>query len=156
MTVSKTVPSILRLVGMGIPPYSARGIAESLEPISESEQLRRTINGSLKDLSDPTHRKYGLSLSATDVDPPAVEGVWPGLQVVVDVVTEMALLGEFEVDSEGGSEPAFDRPVVPGSARTADGFTFYRPRLTMRIRRFNVNRDEWGAVTSWTMQLEEV
>jgi hypothetical protein len=46
--------------------------------------------------------------------------------------------------------------VVAGSSRTEAGFTFYRPQLTMLITDFNVNRDEWGNATSWTMNLEEV
>jgi hypothetical protein len=148
--------TILRLVGMGIPPYSARGIQESLSPIGESIQLRRTINGALDDVSDPLFRKYQVSWSATDMDPPAIEGVWSGLQLVVDCITELAVLGTFEADSEGGSEPGFDRMVVPGSVRHADGFTFYRPRLTMRVTGFSIDRGEWEASVAWQLSAEEV
>jgi hypothetical protein len=47
------------------------------------------------------------------------------------------------------------RTAVAGSARVEGDFSFYRPVLTMRVVGFSVSRDEYGAVVSWQMQLEE-
>lgn len=151
-----TIPTVLALTGVGIPPYSARGIMQTYSHIGNAGNLRRTINGALKDISDPLFRKYASQLSASDMDPPAIDGVWPGLQVSVDWVAELAVQGEHEESSEGVSEGSLGRIPVPGSVRIDGGYTFYRPRMDMLIVGFNVNVDEWGAATSWTMSLEEV
>lgn len=139
----------LRLTGMGIPPYSARGLTQSLTPIQGAGQMRRTVNGNLRDIADPLFRKYQSGISGADQEPPAIEGIWPGMVLTVDCVTELAFEGE---PSTGG----FVRPAVPDSVREANGFTFYRPRLTMLVTGFNVSRDEWEATISWSLALEEV
>lgn len=154
--MAPTIPTLLVISGVGIPPYSARGITQTFQPIAASVSMRRTVNGALKDISDPLFQKYATTISCSDMDSPAIDGVWPGLQVSVDWVAELAVEGEFEETSEGVSEGSLGRTPVPGSVRVADGFTFYRPRMTMLITSHNVNRDEWGAVTGWSMALEEV
>lgn len=148
--------TILRLAGIGITPYSARGLVEALEPIQQATQLRRTINGALTDLSDAAFQKYAVTITGDDQDPPALGNRWPGLQVVVDCITELSVSGVYEESSEGDTEGSvLGRTPVPGSMRTADGFTFFRPRLTMRVVNFNVERDEWGAAIRWSLALEE-
>jgi hypothetical protein len=139
--------SVLSLSGFGVPPYSARGASQSLEPIGQAQQLRRTINASLIDVSRPEFRKYRSTISCSDQQPPAVDGVWPGQIVTVDCIAELSY-------PTSGGNPA--RTVVPGSSRTEGDFTFYRPRLTMRVLNFSHETDEFGAVVSWSMQLEEV
>ncbi len=139
--------TILALTGMGITPYSARGLTQSLEPIEAIKTARRTINGALKDLSQPQFQKYKSTINGTDQDPPAVDGIWPGMVLTVDCIAELAA----PTNSAGPI-----RPIVPGSQRDADGFTFYRPRLSMMIVGFTVTKDEWGATVSWQLQLEEV
>jgi hypothetical protein len=150
--------SILALTGMGVTPYSSRGLQQSLKPIAASVQTRRTVNGALHDVSDPIFRKYESTITGEDQDPPAVEGVWPGMQLVVDCIVEIAVLGVFEdiTDGSTGDDVEFDKPHVPDSVRNDGTFTYYRPRLTMLITGFEVERDEWGAVVSWAMELEEV
>jgi hypothetical protein len=71
--------------GIGIPDYSARGLTQTLEPIEAAISLRRTINGGLKDLSFAQFRKYKSTISCHDQEPPAVDGVWPGHVVTIDV-----------------------------------------------------------------------
>lgn len=139
--------SVLAFSGFGVPPYSARGASQSLEPIGQAQQLRRTINGGLIDVSRPEFRKYRSTLSCSDQQPPAVDGVWPGQIVTVDCIAELSY-------RNSGGSPA--RTVVSGSSRTEGDFTFYRPRLTMRVLNFSQETDEFGAVVSWSMQLEEV
>ena len=63
-----------------MPPYSARGLTQTLEPIEASVQLRRTVNGALADLSYEPFRKYKSTISCQDQEPPAVDGrvAWAG------------------------------------------------------------------------------
>ena len=63
---------VLTLSGIGVPPYSARGASQTLEPIASSQQLRRTINGELIDISRAEFRKYRSTISCVDQQPPAV------------------------------------------------------------------------------------
>lgn len=137
--------TLLVLSGIGVPPYSARGLVQTLVPIAAAASMRRTVNGTLSDLSSPQFRKYSSVISCADQQPPAFEGVWPGLVVTVDCIAELAYLTMTDLP---------DRPVV--ASREESGFTFYRPRLTMMVTGFQISRDEYGFVTSWTLGLEEV
>jgi hypothetical protein len=138
--------TVLALSGIGVPPYSARGLSQTLEPIDQAANLQRTINGSLLDLSSPSFRKYKSTITGSDQRPPSCDGLWPGQQVVVDCVAELAY-------HEPGTP---QRPVVVGSSFSEDGFTYYRPQLTMLVTTFQLSKDEWGATIGWTMTLEEV
>lgn len=137
--------TVLVLTGMGVPPYSARGLQQSVEVIDAAIDLRRTINGALHDVSQDQFRKYRSVITGNDQRPPAIDGVWPGLELTVDCIFELA----FPIGGTAGSV------VVPGSQHDEAGFTFYRPRLTMLVTSFSVNRDEWGAVVNWQLGLEE-
>jgi hypothetical protein len=138
---------VLTLSGIGVPPYSARGTSQTLEPIGSSQQLRRTINGELIDISRAEFRKYRSTISCVDQQPPAVDGVWPGQVLMVGCISELSY-------RTAGGAPA--RPVVAGSSRTEGDYTSYRPSLTMRVVSFNQDTDEYGAEVSWSLQLEEV
>lgn len=138
---------VLTLSGIGVPPYSARGASQTLEPIQAAQQLRRTVNGDLIDLSRPEFRKYRSTISCADQQPPAIDGVWPGRVVTVDCITELSY-------RTSGGAPA--RSVVPGSSRTEGDYTLYRPRLTMRVVSFSQDTDEYGATVSWSLELEEL
>jgi hypothetical protein len=105
------------------------------------------VNGELRDISFPGFRKYTTTISGDDQLPPAIDGVWPGLEVEVHCLFELQYL------TDGGS-PA--RPVVPGSSRVEGSYTLYRPILTCRILNFSVSMDEYGAQNNWSMELEEI
>jgi len=139
--------TVLDFTGLALPPYSARGLMQTLEPLDQAGNLRRTVNGELIDLSHQQFRKYRSTIAGSDQQPPAIDGVWQGLQVVVDCICELAYL------AQGGAP---QRPVVAGSSRQDGDFMFYRPRLAMRVTAFNVSTDEYGAVTSWSLSLEEI
>lgn len=141
-----TADTVLVLIGVGVPSYSARGLTQTLEPIEASAQLRRSINGELQDLSFAQFRKYRSTISCQDQEPPAIDGVWPGHVVTVDCVAELSYPAD--------DSPA--RPVVAGSARTEGAFVFYRPQLQMLVTGLSISRDEYGAAVSWQLQLEEV
>ena len=138
--------TVLRLTGMGIPPYSARGLSQTLTPVPASQQLRRTINGTLVDFSSSQFRKFQSTISGDDQQPPALNAVWPGTELIVDCISELAY------ESSTGSP---DRQEVAGSIRYEGIFTFYRPQLTMKVVNFSTNSDEFGAQISWSLDLEE-
>jgi hypothetical protein len=136
--------SVLVLSGMGVPPYSIRAAQQSLQPIGAAVQLHRTVNGMLTDFGETQLRKYQSSITCTDQQAPALEGIWPGMELTVDCIAELAY---------PTMTSAPDRTVV--ASRDEDSFTFYRPRLTMLVVGFQETKDEWGAVTSWQLDLEE-
>lgn len=143
--------TLLAISGPGVSPYSARGLTQSLEPIAAAASMRRTINGALRDLSQPQFRKYQSTISCADQVAPALDGIWPGMILVVDCVAELSY-------KTGGSP---SRPVASvdsseDATRTDGGYTFYRPRLTMRVVNYTESNDEYGATVTWSLQLEEV
>jgi hypothetical protein len=79
--------TVLRMVAVGVPPYSARGVKQTLAHIDQAANLKRTVNGDLKDVSFTSFRKYKTTISASDQRPPNFDGRWPGLTVVVDCVS---------------------------------------------------------------------
>jgi len=138
--------TLLVISGIGVPPFSARGLTQTLEPIAAAANVRRTVNGALVNLAPTQFQKYRSRISCTDMASPAVDGVFPGLTVTVDCVAELAYL------TSGGSP---QRTIVSGSSYIDGSFTFYRPRLTKKIVGFSISTDEYGAAVAWTMDLEE-
>ena len=136
----------LVLTGLGVAPFSARGLGENLVPIGAGDN-RRTVNGELIDVTDAAFRKYALTITGSDQEPPAFDGVWKGQAVTVDALSKLSYL------TAGGSP---GRTVVPGSSVVNGAFTVYRPRLAMLVVDLTLDRDEWGAMIGWTLELEEV
>lgn len=139
--------TLLVITGMGVPPYSARGITQAFEPIEGAAQVVRSVNGVAMDFSHEQFRKYRTSITCTDQQAPALNGVWPGKIITVECVAEFAYL------TAGGS-PA--RPVVPGSSREEGAFTYYRPILELMVTAFNAGSGEWSAEVNWSLEGEEV
>lgn len=141
--------TVLRLQGSGgVPPYSARGLKQTLSPIDQASQNRRTVNGDLTDISFSGFRKYKSTISGTDQRPPNFDGMWPGQTLVVDCVAELS----FTPDEAQTRQ----RPAVPGSEKIEGAHTTYRPRLTMKVIGWNTDEDEYGATIGWSLDLEEV
>jgi len=138
--------TLLILSGMGIPLYSARGLTQTLEPIEASANLRRTINGNLRDLSFEQFRKYKTKISCTDQRAPAIDGIFAGMEVEVHCVHELCY------PLSGSAQ----RTAVSGSERTEGDFVFYRPVLTMLITGVQSATDEYNADVQWELELEEV
>jgi hypothetical protein len=129
-----------------MPPFSARGLTQTYSVIDAGKVQKRTINGALHDLSLPQFQKYRSTITCADHRVPALDGVFPGMQVTVSCVFELAY-------ASGGTP---QRDVVPGSAREENGFVFYRPRLVMRVIDYRIEHDEWDASFNWSLDLEEV
>lgn len=140
--------TLLRMVGVGVPPYSARGLSQSIASIDQASNLRRTVNGDLEDISFSGFRKYKSTISGTDQRPPNFDGKWPGLTVIVDCIAELSYTPD-----EGESR---QRLAVPGSERAEGAHNVYRPRLTMKIINLSQSQDEYGASIGWSLDLEEV
>jgi hypothetical protein len=109
--------------GDGVPPYSARGLDVTLEPIAVPVPVR-TINGGLLNLAPPEFQKYRLTLGCTDVDVPAFAGLWPGALVSVIPPLEVAY------NTATGSPP--DGRSIAGS-RTDGDHTFVTLDLLMMV-----------------------
>jgi len=140
--------TVLTIAALGLPPYSTRGASQQLQPIDAARSMRRTVNGTLVDLSVSELRKYRSTISCTDQQPPALNGIWPGQTVTVDCISELAY--------EDVTDATADRTAVSGSTRTEGNFIFYRPQLTMKVMSFRTDTDEYGAECGWTIELEEV
>lgn len=139
--------TLLEISEFGVPLYSSRGIRQTLEPIDAASYTRRSINGVLIDLSSEQFRKYRSTISCSDQNAPAIDALWPGQDVTVSCVAELCY------KTAGGSASRTD---VCGSSRVEAEFTYYRPILEMRIITVNQTHDEWGAVVSWEIGLEEI
>lgn len=139
--------TVLVIAGVGFPPFSARGVTQTYAVIDAAKNFERTVNAKLVSLSPDGFKKYSCSCSCSDVDPVAIDGIFPGDEVVVDWVREFAYL------TDGGSP---SREVVPGSARIEGDFTFYRPRMTMLVRDHSGSSAEWEASEPWQIDLEEI
>lgn len=137
----------LRIEGAEVPPFSARGITQTLEPISEASKLERAVNGQMIDFSLPAMKKYRSRISCTDLNVGPIGGLWPGKVVTVDCVSELAF---------PTAQPELqERTAVSGSERTVGAWTFYRPSLTMICVGWNSSFDEYHGSTSWSYDLEE-
>lgn len=127
----------------GIVLYSSRGLDQTLQPIDAAIVTRRTINGTLVDLSVDKFHKYASKITCTDVEAPALDGVFPGMDITVDCVAELVTL----------DVPI--RTVVEGSERTVGAHTVYRPRLDMVVTGFNQTLSEYARSVQWELSLEE-
>lgn len=138
----------LTLSGIQVPPYSARGLSQSLTPIDQASNIMRTWNGALRDLTLPQFRKYSSVITGEDQNPPACDGVWQGKIVTVGCCAYLSYLT--------GAVGAPFRTPVAGSSYVEGAFTLYRPELVMMVTAFEQEEAEWDAKISWSMTLEEV
>jgi hypothetical protein len=141
--------TILSISSFGNMLYQARGLNQTLSVIGEATQLERTVNGTLLDLSAPQFRKYQSTItSPSDVLAPPIDGVFPGMQVQVECAVGLAFVT--------GTPGLPNREAVSGSEYEENGYTFYRPSLTMLVKTIETHLDEWKNVVGWTLELEEV
>jgi hypothetical protein len=139
--------TLLVISGPGMPTYAARGLTQTLDPVDAAGAIARTVNGALINLSPSQMRKYKSTISNTDCDAPALDGIWPGMPLTVDCVPELGYL------TAGGTP---QRAVVPGSSRVSGAWTYFRPRLDMLVISYTSSTDEYGAAVAWQLDLEEI
>lgn len=119
-------PTVLSITGITLGDYSARGLTMTLNPVTAGAGLRRSVNGTLLDLTSPQFQKFAASISCTDVDAPELTDVWQGKIVTVSCIPNLGF-----------------NATAPLT-------------LTMMVDTWNVSADEWGDQTSWTINLLEV
>lgn len=142
------VDTLLSISGFGSLLFQARGLTQTLEPISEAADLERGVNGQLIDLSNPIFRKYRSKITCTDVDAPPLDNIWPGMEVTVDCAVSLCYLT--------GNPGSPMRPEVSGSSYTQGAYTFYRPVLQMLVMQPSLRFEEWKADVTWVLDLEEI
>lgn len=139
--------TVLTITGPGINPYSARGITQTLDLVESSSRIAETINGKTVNLSPAQFRKLKSTITFNDVDPPALDSLWPGMELTVQCAKERAY------KTSGGSP---DRPVVAGSERIEGDYTYYRPELVMMVVSYADAGQEWARSNQATLELIEV
>ena len=142
--------TLLVMNTIGVPLYSARGLTQTLTPVSEAKPApRRTINGELRWLGLNQMQKYDSTITCTDQQAPRFDGVWPGMAVLVNCVCELAYI------TSGGSP---ERTVVPGTTprHTPDGFTYYYPQIAFMVLDHNFSMDEYVHQYQWQLTLREI
>lgn len=141
--------------GLTLPPYSARGLNQTLSLITGAggeggdalgKTIRRSINGGLINLFPSQFRKYVSTITCNDVETPAIDPAYIGQSVIVECC--------FELSYPSGGTP--QRTEVSGSSRVEGDFVFYRPVLLMMVTAVNFQFDEFGAAYAWTAQLAEI
>lgn len=137
--------TLLTISGLGGFLYQARGLSQTISPIRQSQQLARTVNAKLIDMSAPQFQMYASKITCNDVNAPPFDGIWPGTLVTVHCAASLC----YPVGGTAG------RPEVSGSSYTEGHMTFYRPVLQMRVVNFNFTFDEWQAKNGWELELEE-
>lgn len=140
--------TLLVISGLGGFQYQARGLTQTLNVIAQTKQQVRTINGNMKDISNPAFRKYASKITCTDVDAPPLDGLYPGNIVTVQCAISLCY--------ESGNSGSPFRAAVAGSIYTNGHFTFYRPELEMMVMDVQHTFDEWKADNGWEIDLEEV
>jgi hypothetical protein len=141
--------TMLSISSMGHMIFQARGLSQTLEVIGEASQMERTINGTLKDISAPQFRKYTSKINVpSEVYPTPIDGIFPGQQVSVHCAVSLAYIT--------GAAGFPKRTPASGSSWSENGYTFYRPLLTMLVKHVETHFDEWKNVVGWSIELEEV
>lgn len=138
--------TLLVIRGMGVPLFSARGLTQTLTPISQANQVTRDINGTAMNMSQPQFQKYATKISCNDFRVPAVDGVWPGMEFEIECVSELC----HHIYAARG------RDAVEGSEWQDGEFIHYRPLLSVVFLGFDTNTPEWDARVAWAMDFEEV
>jgi len=124
---TSTMGTVTDLVvsGVTIPEFASRGLKVRLSNAEQASRLERTVNGKLKDLSNPVFRKRKIMISGSDVEFPYFADVWPGTEVTVTSIIEAS--------------------ATPGPV-TINGM----------IKDFELEKDEYGQVSSWTLEVWEI
>ncbi len=127
--------TLLDISGIDFTDFSVRGLTMTLNPIVSGQELVRNVDGGLMDWSAIQFRKYAATVSCADMDPPAFLDVWPGMAVTVTCVNGL-------VAPSGGT----------GGLLNTDGTL----TLDMMVQAWKSSRNDWGATTSWELDLQEV
>lgn len=129
--------TILELTGDDLPDnflgeYALRGIVMTLTMVEQAKRQRRTINGTLRDVSKGQFRKFAGTIACTDQESPRLAELPVGSIIGVKCVAELGTHGE---NTDGSPE---------------------QMQLTVMVRDWGVTRDEAQVETGWQIVWEEV
>src|SRR5580765_8205135 len=113
-----TDSTLLQVDVMALSAYAARGMTQTLDHIDIAADLRRTVNGDMRNFGDPVFQKYKTTVSGKDQRPPSIDGIWPGQEMALACVAELSF-----ITASGTPQ----RYAVPGSLYTEGDLSFYRP-----------------------------
>lgn len=164
----------LVLGNLVLPAGSGRGITQSIQPIDNGD-VRRTVNGTLLDLTREENRKYESQIQVQDMATPTLAGIWKGQTLnPVECITPFrelvspasathTLIRTPVAGSVWGYDDVTGEKVFPTIVAGEDitfaapvNFIEYRPSLVMMVLAFTTDRDEYGAVEGYTIDLEEI
>lgn len=139
--------TLLAINGLTVPEASSRFVRQSLTPIAQAGNFRRTVNMQLRNVAPAAAALiYKTVISCQDINAPIWDQLRIGMQIVVDCVEELF----YEI--EGTPQ----KTVVTDSERTFGGVVWYRPRLTMLVTSWSDDMDENAVVRSWQLEAEEI
>jgi hypothetical protein len=143
--------TILALISMGLPFYSARDLKETRTLIKDikanKQDLPRSIGGTLMNLVPPQFLKYEIKITSPgDIAPPAFDKVYAGTPVTVWSTLPLSY-------AVGGTP---SRGVVSGSSVTSNGFVSYRPIHVCLVTDVTGEIEEWKGKMPWEIVFEEV
>jgi len=165
----------LKLGDINLPLGSSRFITQTLQPIDNGD-LRRTVNGNLRDLTRVENRKFESQISSTDQATPALANIFKGAIVLVECIkvlrdnvfpaaTAITLTRDPVVSSVIGYTAACVKvePDSIGGTGNRDitflsnvDYVEYRPIINFMVLANSVNEDEGAAEEGWQIDLEEV
>jgi len=162
----------LKIGNLVIPAGSGRGITQSINLV-DSGDLRRTVNGTLIDLTRDENRKYTSTISASDQKTPSLAGIWKGMELIIESISTIR-----QLVNPASNSATMIRDYVVGTVygRDINGVKIlptsiiglianfpsnivmveYCPKLTMLVSDISIDSDEYEATQSWTIDLEEV
>ncbi len=157
--------------GHALSPFSARECTQTLTPLPQGS-LRRTINGSLVSVGHKGHQKFQSTISCKDKASPAFECLWKGTLLKVGCIQSLTQtvhegISRVQLEREPITLHLYDNhgkiwPAEKGEDRRVSfssdfpgGFITYRPLLTMVVKNYHLETDEWGLTVGWSVELEE-
>jgi hypothetical protein len=131
----KQSATLLQIDEIDFSDYAVRELTMTLAPIVTGNELLRNVDGGLMDWSSTQFRKYASTISCADLDPPAFMDIWVGKVVHVRCVNGL-------IAPSGGT----------ADLMSTDGTL----SLIMMVSGWKSSRDDWGATTTWELDLQEI
>ena len=138
--------TILTITGMGIAPYSARGLSQQITPIVNPGNMTRSINGRAQSWNMSQFEKYETTITCEDMRPPPFDNRWQGQEFTMECA---ARITRHMYELPG-------REVVEGSEIEEGDYISYRMVLEVMLDSFDWTEDEWGARVGWKMKFVEL
>jgi hypothetical protein len=131
----KISATLLQIDEIDFSDYAVRELTMTLAPIVTGNELVRNVDGGLMDWSSIQFRKFAITISCGDLDPPAFMDIWPGKIIHVRCINDL-------IAPSGGTADLI----------STDGTI----SLVAMVSGWKSSRDDWGAITSWELDAQEV